>query len=223
MKYPPITTKQLSAIESQLSCPSGDKGVALGHTMHQSNIGMTLATIDALCIDEKDVVLEIGHGNCGHLKQIFAESEPAKYIGLEISKTMHEEAQKQLSAVDGATIEFKLYKGNTLPLESESINKIMTVNTVYFWKKPLSFFMEIARVLKKEGTCIVAFAEKSFMETLPFVNAKFRLYHLNDIEMLSKQAGMALRNTIYKKEMVKSKAGDLVERRYILAILIKVK
>ena len=181
----PITNQQLEAIESQLSCPSGDKGVAVGHAMHEGNIGMTLATIDALCIDEKEVVLEIGHGNCAHVKHIFAVSEPVKYIGLEISKTMHEEAQKQLSQVDASKIEFKLYKGDTLPLESESIDKIMTVNTVYFWKEPLSFFMEIARVLKREGTCIVAFAEKGFMETLPFVNAKFSLYHINDIEMLS--------------------------------------
>lgn len=222
MNAPSKSKEQLNAIESQLSCPSGDKGVALGHTMHQSNIGMTLATIDALCIDEKDVMLEIGHGNCGHLKKVFAVSEPAKYIGLEISKTMHEEAQKQLSEVDTSKIEFKLYKGAILPLESESIDKIMTVNTVYFWKDPLFFFTEIARVLKREGTCIVAFAEKSFMETLPFVNAKFSLYDITDIEKLSEQAGMTLKETICKKEMVKSKTGDLVERSYVLAILIKV-
>lgn len=216
-----LTKQELKAIEIQLSCPSGEKGVEMGHAMHEGNIGMTLATIDALCIDEKDVVLEIGHGNCGHLKHVFDVSEPAKYIGLEISKTMHEEAQKQLSEVDNSKVAFKLYKGATLPLESESIDKIMTVNTVYFWKEPLCFFKEIARVLKKGGTCIVAFAEKSFMETLPFVNAKFSLYHINDIERLSEQGGMAFKEAVRKKEMVKSKAGDLVERAYSLAILIK--
>ena len=217
-----LTKQELKAIEIQLSCPSGEKGVEMGHAMHEGNIGMTLATIDALCIDEKDVVLEIGHGNCGHLKQIFAVSKPARYIGLEISKTMHEEAQKQLSEVNDATIEFKLYAGDVLPLERESIDKIMTVNTVYFWKEPLCFFKEIARVLKKGGTCIVAFAEKSFMETLPFVNAKFSLYHINDIERLSEQAGMAGKETFSKKEIVKSKAGDFIERSYLLMILTKI-
>ena len=221
MNAPSISKEQLRTIETQLSCPSGDKGVEVGRAMHEGNIGMTLATIDALCIDAKDVLLEIGHGNCGHLKQLFAVSEPAKYMGLEISKTMHEEAQKQLSEVNDAAIEFKLYKGDMLPLESESIDKIMTVNTVYFWKEPVLFFREIARVLKRQGRCIVTFAEKSFMETLPFVNAKFSLYDITDIEKLSEQAGMALKETVSKKEMVKSKAGVLVERPYSLAILNK--
>lgn len=217
-----ISKQQMHDIEAQLSCPSGDHGVAMGQKMHQSNIGMTRAAIAALRIEREDEVLEIGHGNCGHLKQVFTAANPAKYIGLEISKTMHEEAKKQLKEVDASKIEFHLYAGDALPLENDSINKIMTVNTVYFWKEPLCFFSEIFRVLKKGGTCIVAFVEKAFMETLPFVNCKFNLYHIDDISMLSEQAGLILEKVISQKEVVQSKAGRLVERPYILAVLTKI-
>ncbi len=212
---------QLAEIERQLSYPRGEKGIEIANSMHKNNISMTKSSIEVLSIDKGNVILEIGHGNCGHLEYLLNVNEALQYIGLEISETMHREAQKQLSSSATKNVEFKLYKGTKLPLDNESVDRVLTVNTLYFWEKPKEFLMEISRVLKKDGICIVTYAHKEFMETLPFVNDKFRLYTHKDVEALAIDAKMLLKKNYNKKEKVKSKAGATVERFYSISVLVK--
>lgn len=215
------TKTQFKEIESQLSHPKGEKGIEIANSMNQSNIGMTKSSIDVLGIKNGDVILEIGHGNCGHLNYLLNAGKELKYIGLEISKTMNIEAQKQLNEIGNKHVEFRLYSGEKIPFEKESIDKVMTVNTLYFWKNPKEFLIEISRVLKKGGTCIVTFAHKEFMKTLPFVNEKFKLYTPNDVEVLVKGTAMIVKKNHVKKEIVRSKSGVNVERSYSVSVLIK--
>ena len=49
---------------------------------------MTIDSIKSLKLLKSDVLLEIGHGNCGHLEKIYSETNGVKYFGLEISETM---------------------------------------------------------------------------------------------------------------------------------------
>jgi len=212
---------QLAEIERQLSYPRGEKGIEIANSMHRNNFGMTKSSIEVLKIDKGDVVVEIGHGNCGHLKYLLETNKMMKFIGLEISETMHREAQKQLTALENKAVEFRLYSGDKLPFENETIDKVFTVNTLYFWKDPKNFLLEISRVLKKDGICIVTYAHKEFMETLSFVNDKFRLYTPKDVEALAIGAKMLLKKNYNKKEKVKSKAGATVERFYSISVLVK--
>ena len=43
--------------------------------------------------NNENSVLEIGHGNCGHLGELLSSAEGIKYFGLEISETMLKEAK----------------------------------------------------------------------------------------------------------------------------------
>jgi SAM-dependent methyltransferase len=60
-----------------------------------------------------------------------------------------------------------LYEGKKLPFEDETFDKIFTVNTVYFWENPVEFLNEIYRVLKDDGTFVLTFGQRDFMEKLP--------------------------------------------------------
>lgn len=215
-----LTTAHLKEIEAQLSCPTGTKGIEIATSMNLTNISMTKASIDALNISNNDVILEIGHGNCGHLEYVINKANNISYIGLEISKTMQQEALLQLNKQqDSKNISFELYDGEKLPFENNSIDKIFTVNTLYFWKNPTAFLAEISRILKKEGICIITFAKKDFMQTLPFVNKKFNLYTNDDIDSLLTSNTLKIVNTIHKSESIESKIGDYVNREYTLIIL----
>lgn len=220
MKKKEFTKEQLEEIENQLSCPTGNKGIDIANSMNLNNISMTKTSIDALNISNNDIVLEIGHGNCGHLKYILNKAININYIGLEISKTMNQEASLQLSNKQNSNnVSFELYNGEKLPFENNSADKIFTVNTLYFWKNSVNFLLEISRVLKKEGICIITFAQQKFMQSLPFVNKKFTLYTTEDISLLVKKTPFTIANTIHKTENIKSKTGDFVNREYTLIIL----
>ncbi|REH48943.1 methyltransferase family protein [Tenacibaculum gallaicum] len=213
-----LTQKEIKELEEQLSCPDGKLGVEVGKNMNETNINMTLSTIDSLELKDKNSVLELGHGNCGHLQKLLAEADNIGYFGLEISKTMHEEA-KTINTTTQA--EFLLYDGETIPFKNNSFNRVMSVNTIYFWSNPQKLITEIERVLKPNGICILTYANKEFMKNLPFVGDKFQLFGKEEIKTLVSASNLKIDALIHKTEQVTSKTGESVERTYTLAKLKK--
>jgi len=210
-----LTQDELKGIEKQLSNPDGEIGIEIGKKMNESNIQMTIDSIKSLKLIKSDVLLEIGHGNCGHLEKIYKEANDIKYFGLEISETMKYEAEKiNKKLIQNNQVSFRLYEGFKIPFSDNYFDKIFTVNTIYFWENPLSFITEIYRVLKTNGILILSFAQKDFMKKLPFVKDKFSLYDNNDLELLIKKTGFKIVEIENMSEKIKSKSGELVERIY---------
>ncbi|TCI85853.1 class I SAM-dependent methyltransferase [Tenacibaculum sp. M341] len=213
------TTHDLLKIEQQLSNPKGIEGIQMGEKMHERNFSMTKASFDTLNLVNDDHVLEIGHGNCSHLEYVFSLAENITYHGIEISETMYLEAKKQQKNTNSSY--FKLYDGIIIPYASNSFDKIATINTIYFWRKPKLFLNEISRVLRLNGTCSICFADKSFMEKLPFVKEKFTLYNKDSFEQLILNTDLHIASIHEKKEEAISKTGDKLERKYNIVILKK--
>ena len=206
------------ALELQLSAPKGAMGITLGHNMHASNIGMTLATIALLKLETGSTVLELGHGNCGHLDVLMASVKKIQYHGLEVSQTMYEEVLKG-NTYSQAT--FATYNGTDIPLPTASVTSVFSVNTIYFWEKPSKLLREIERVLKPGGRCIVTYANADFMKKLPFVRNKFKLYDTTRLQDLVASTQLNLLGIEEREESVLSKTGDRVQRMYTLAVMQK--
>ena len=214
--------EELKEIESQLSCPSGTNGIDVGKSMNEFNISMTLDTIEYLELEHKEAILEIGHGNCGHLDQILAQANQLKYTGLEISETMHQQAMAiNESAILKGNIDFQLYDGHNLPFPDDTFDKIMTVNTIYFWEQPQKLIDELARVLKPQGHCIITYGQKVFMQAIPFVGPKFKLYDNDAIQSLVAPSQLHCAQIIDRTEQIKLNSDELVERKYSMAKLVK--
>lgn len=212
----------LEHLASQLSCPKDSIGIEVANNMHESNIRMTRAAIAALQISDGDLILELGHGNCRHLQEILEKAVQTSYYGLEISELM----QKQASEINSAATQsnrasFHLYDGQKIPFSDNVFNKILTVNTIYFWENPESFIKEIHRVLKPGGLFAISFADKDFMESLPFTAYGFDLYSKEMVYNLAEVAGFKIKDLTPFTEKIKSKAGDEVERLFYVAVAQK--
>ena len=85
--------KDLKILAQNLAHPQGEKGIEIGEMMNATNIGMTLESIHALMIEDNEHILEIGHGNAGHLKSFLKIAKNLKYTGIDISETMYQEAK----------------------------------------------------------------------------------------------------------------------------------
>ncbi|TDX86461.1 class I SAM-dependent methyltransferase [Epilithonimonas xixisoli] len=214
-----MTEQELKILAKNLANPEGEIGKDVAKMMNETNISMTKETIKALILTDNDNVLEIGHGNAGHLFYLLDFAENIQYTGLEISETMKSEAeninQKYLSQA-----KFQLYDGNKIPFENESFDKVMTVNTIYFWQNPVEFFNEIYRVLKNNGSFVLTFAKKKFMKTLPFTT-DFKLYNYEDVEQLIAQTNFKRMIKSDKEEFILSKTGEPVKREYKVLIIKK--
>lgn len=212
----------LQQLASQLSCPKNTEGIEVANNMHESNIRMTRAAINALKLANGDLILELGHGNCKHLPEILEKAERTSYYGLEISELMQKQATEANSvAMQANRASFHLYDGQKIPFSDNTFHKTLTVNTIYFWKDPEEFIKEIYRVLKPDGLLSISFADKNFMESLPFTAYGFDLYSKERIYALAEVAGFKVRDISSTTEKIRSKAGDEVERLFYVALLQK--
>ena len=213
--------KDLKILAQNLAHPQGEKGIEIGEMMNATNIGMTLESIHALMIEDNEHILEIGHGNAGHLKSFLKIAKDLKYTGIDISETMHQEA-KNLNIEFKNQADFVLYEGKKLPFEDKVFDKIFTVNTVYFWENPIDFLNEIYRVLKRNGTFVRTFGQRDFMAKLPVTAYNFKLYNNDEMEELISKSHFKRMKISEKEEDIKSKTGEeLIKRVYTVLTLKK--
>jgi len=214
--------EELQAIASQLKHPTGEKGIEMANMMNETNINMTRHSIQNLNISKENKILELGHGNAGHLEFLMEQLEDLKYYGLEISELMFQEARQiNRNFVSQKQAFFSLYDGNVIPFEDSFFDKIFTVNTLYFWQEPEKLLSEIYRVLKPDGNFCLTFAEESFMKQLPFTAFEFTLYSTEKAQQLIEKSSFKIVYTETLREKVKSKTGELVDRDYTTIVLEK--
>lgn len=212
--------ENLKILAQNLANPQGEKGIEIGEMMNATNIGMTLESIKTLLIEDNEAVLEIGHGNADHVKSIVNKAQNIHYTGIDISETMHYEA-KRLNEEFKNQAEFVLYEGKKLPFEDKTFDKIFTVNTVYFWEEPVDFLNEIHRVLKDNGTFVLTFGQRNFMEKLPFTQFDFTLYNTDEMEQTVSKSHFKRMKISEKEEEVKSKTGNETITRNYTVLTIK--
>jgi len=217
-----LSPVELLEIEKQLSHPKGAAGLRIAENMDRNNRSMTHAAIEALHLQDGEKIMEIGHGNAGHLVEVLRTASKLTYYGLEVSETMKAEAARiNAKWASEYQFQFDLYDGKTIPLPANSLDKICTVNTIYFWDDPDAFLQELYRVLKPYGKLAIAFAHEDFMAQLPFVQQRFRLYSTDEVKTRLKHANLPwLRDPVFE-ELVESKSGELVRRKYSVIIASK--
>jgi len=216
-----MDTEKLKILAQNLAHPQGEKGIEIGEMMNETNIGMTLESIQTLLIEDNEYILEIGHGNAGHVRNILNKAIDVKYTGIDISETMHHEAIKLNKDFENQA-EFILYEGTELPFEDKTFDKIFTVNTVYFWEKPTDFLNEIYRVLKDNGTFVLTFGQRNFMEKLPFTQFGFTLYNTDEMEEIVSKSYFKRMKISERQEEVKSKTGEeTITRNYTILTIKK--
>ncbi len=209
------TDDELKELARQLRQPNGSKGVEIAEMMNETNIKMTIHSIDQLNIRDNDCILELGHGNCKHLPYILKQKNNMTYYGLEISELMNKEAKRiNHQSVDSKQAFFHLYDGLHIPFDDNYFDRIFTVNTIYFWADPNSLLSELYRVLKLNGTLNITFAQHEFMEQLPFTQYGFTLYNTEKIKQLIGMTPFSIVGWDTQTETVKSKTGDLVNRNF---------
>ena len=217
-----ITEEELREMESQLSFPDGEKGIEMANAMNDNNRIMISETIKALNLKNNQVILEIGHGNGRHLTEILNQAEKIRFVGLEISPTMQQEAEQiNKDFVTRSVAEFKLYDGKTIPSPDNSFDRVMTVNSIYFWTHPVELLSDIYRVVKPNGVVAVTFAQKQFMQQLPFIKDKFRLYNNQDLQDLIAKTYFNLTDILDKADNVTTKTGEQFNRNFSIALLKK--
>ncbi len=177
-----------AALSRQLSHPSGAGGKVVARLMNRGNRDLNDRAIARLDVRPGERVLDLGFG--GGLTFPALWERGATVVGIDRSVDMVAGARARFAA-EVATGRLELHAGDVgrLPLADASVDRVLTVNTVYFWADLVTALREIHRVLAPGGRLVVAIRDMVVMRGLD--PAVFTLRKPDELAAALRDAGFA--------------------------------
>ncbi len=177
----------------QIRKPSGILGTILAgtHLSHQHQ-HLESFCVELLQIDPHDVVLEVGFGNGYMLNKIAPKLSNGRIHGIDHSQVMLRQASKRNKRyIQNGVMELQQGDLSQLPFPKNYFNKVVSNNTIYFWRNPLDEAKELLRVLKPGGLLLIGFRTKEQLSEsgLAQVSEVFQHYDPDELEQLLQEAG----------------------------------
>jgi ubiquinone/menaquinone biosynthesis C-methylase UbiE len=202
----------LQQLAQQLRKPDGDMGKKVGENMNASNALMNTFTLNELNAQSNDCILEIGMGNGFFIKDILGNDHSITYYGCDYSELMINEATLlNQSYVETGQVKFFNTSADHLPFQNHSIDKVFTINTIYFWSNPSVELAEIHRVLKPGGQFFLTVRSKSTMENIPVTQFGFKIYDQPLLIDLLQATGFKVNSVLEKAEPDMEFSGNTVK------------
>ena len=154
--------------------------------MNHFNKGIIDATLNAFPVNRKlEYIVEVGIGS-GKAIQLLAKKYPkAKIIGVDYSKTMLESTKRRnRKLIKSNRLKLQLSSIDTMEIESNSVDLLFTINTLYFWSDPDAVCREIMRVLKENASFILSFNPGEEMNKEAYPSDIFTFYSVEEVKAI---------------------------------------
>ncbi|MGV3459323.1 MAG: class I SAM-dependent methyltransferase [Flavobacterium sp.] len=214
-----LSETELQELARQLRCPDEDEGLQVAEMMNVTNANIINKAITAINLQSGGVILEIGPGNGRYIADVISTAANIKYYGADISKAMVDACNAKHPSNEN--VEVLLTDGNSLPFQDNHFDKVLTVNTIYFWANPEEYTLEIARVMKPGALLCIGYIPERIMHKIPFAKYGFTLYDETSVRELLEKSGFAISNEFTETEMVASMSGQQIEREFVIITAIK--
>lgn len=177
--------------------PQGEEGGQMLRRMNQSHASITGWALDFFKFEEGDRVLDIGCGGGAALHRMAQQIRSGHLTGVDYSEVSVRESMKtnEKEILDGK-MDILQASVEKLPFAEESFDKILTVESFYFWPDPAQNLKEVRRVLKRGGVFLLASEIYQKEGLTPEVLENIREYQLytptkEEYEKLFTQAGFS--------------------------------
>jgi ubiquinone/menaquinone biosynthesis C-methylase UbiE len=162
------------------------------HMIHD-NRDANYWTVGLLDIKPTDHVLEIGFGPGLAIQKVAAIVSKGLVAGVDSSETMLKLAQKRNAAgIAAGRVELKKGDISSLPCSSDSFDKALAVNVIYFLANPVANLQELYRVTKLGGRVALFLEDKEKLAKVgALIDGVYTLYTAEQVIQLLHQAGFA--------------------------------
>ena len=174
-----------------MRCPSGRAGRLAGMAMRIANREPNRLAIEALGVQPRDTVLELGFGPGHGIKTLASQAHQGCVLGIDISSEMLALAIR-LNANAIRQGKVKLHLGNFvhLPWPTSTIDKILAVNVAYFFDRDGQHLQEALRVLRPGGLLSLYATDRETMSKWKFARPDtHRLFDKSELQSLLTRAG----------------------------------
>lgn len=136
--------------------PEGEAGKEMLDRMNRSHYEMTGWALDYLDFKENDHVLDVGCGGGMTLHRIAPKVPSGHLDGIDYSEvSVHSSSELNNELVENGKMTVQKADVSHLPFADGTFDKIVTVESFYFWPDPPENLKELSRVLKKGGRVLL--------------------------------------------------------------------
>jgi len=145
-----LANRMYKMIGAQARKPSGWLGkVLFGYLATLGHKPLTNWAMGFLDVQSDDRVLDIGCGGGMAIKLIARKAPQGFVAGVDYSEDMVRQAlRRNAAAVRAGRVEIRHGNAAALPYNDDSFDKIITVESFYFWPDPVANLREVLRVLR---------------------------------------------------------------------------
>jgi SAM-dependent methyltransferase len=121
-----------------------------GEGMEHDHLPIVLPVLDRLGLAPTDNILDVGCG-AGWLARLLAEHVPeGRVVGIDISDEMIRRARRKHSELDN--VMFAVGEAEEIPWDANFFDRVISVESAYYWPDPRRALREIFRVLIEGGS-----------------------------------------------------------------------
>ena len=191
------TERDRETAEGNPRRPEGAAGRAMLTRMNESHAKLTAWGLSLLSFVPNDTVLDVGCGGGNTLARMAERVTEGHLVGIDYSETSVE-ASRAFNSMLVAAGRMEILPGSveSLPFSDAHFDKVVTVESFYFWPNPSESLKEVARVVKPGGTFLLL-AEIYERPDLPVgIREKVEAYELTnptpeEFERLFRAAGFS--------------------------------
>ncbi|TCD25529.1 SAM-dependent methyltransferase [Pedobacter psychrodurus] len=163
-------------------------------------------------------LLEIGSDDMEHLPFLFQKADRISYYGASTSEVLLQKAlsSKVLTTREKWSQFIKIEEDGRLEFQDDFFDCCFSANSLYFWKNPLRYFMEIYRVLYPGGKFDLAIVEKKFGGDLPWTQMDFTFYEISQVKDFFNRSGFVNVEVKQMTEEITSRDGKEITRPFVM-------
>ena len=152
---------------------------------------MNALALACLELERDDWVLEVGFGGGGLLRSLLLGTK-GEVFGADLSDALIARARDRFARdVRRGRLHLLRASAESLPLPPDTVTKVVSVNSLYFWPDPAAALAELARVTKPGGKLAIVFEPAAELRKWPGHRFGFRLFEPAEVKALMATAGYA--------------------------------
>lgn len=145
------------AVYKQFAHPEGRLGELAGEYMAIDNDDLNRWAISLLSIQESDAILEVSFGPGVAIEEMAKQVSKGFIAGVDLSDVMFYQARKRnAEGIEKGLIDLRLADAINLAQFNRTFDKVLAVNSIMYWEKPLACLEQINAVLKPGGLLAIA-------------------------------------------------------------------
>jgi arsenite methyltransferase len=184
-----LRDRLMSTVAGQLGRPHGIFSPFVARALNKGNERAIAAAVEAAAPPRGGVVADIGFGGAAGLRLLLDRiGDDGLVHGIEIADDMLRRARSKF----GREGRLRLSSGSltALPLDDDSVDALITVNTVYFITELDAACAELARVLRPGGRAVIGIGDPNVMAKLPFTSHGFTIRPVAEIAAALDNSGL---------------------------------